>query len=109
MGTAGSGSSSGYQSVREERELIRDKCHVELDSDEEVTEPQVVSTAPQSSRTQALLCGARENRKKVRRQLSLEALSPQLRRLEAQRNELNSKVRLLREASMRGRRGRPHP
>ena len=51
--------------------------------DEEVTEPQVVSTAPQSSRTQALLCGARENRKKVRRQLSLEALSPQLRRLEA--------------------------
>ena len=37
---SGSGSgSSGYQSVREERELIRDKCHVELDSDEEVTEP----------------------------------------------------------------------
>ena len=36
---SGSGSSSGYQSVREERELIRDKCHVELDSDEEATEP----------------------------------------------------------------------
>ena len=36
----GSGSgSSGYQSVREERELIRDKCHVEIDSEEEVTEP----------------------------------------------------------------------
>ena len=36
----GSGSgSSGYQSVREERQVIRDKCHVELDSDDEVTEP----------------------------------------------------------------------
>ena len=37
----GSGSgSSGYQSERrEERQVIRDKCHVELDSDDEVTEP----------------------------------------------------------------------
>ena len=36
---SGSGSSSGYQSVREEREVIRDKCHVELDSEDEGTEP----------------------------------------------------------------------
>ena len=43
---SGSGSSSGYQSVREERELIKEKCQVELDSEEELTEASQVVTVP---------------------------------------------------------------
>ena len=41
---SGSGSSSGYQSIREERELIKEKCQVELDSEEELTEASQVVT-----------------------------------------------------------------